>query len=67
MSKPCLCYQCGKPTEVYGSMWCSACYRPDIDREWRAKKHLIEEAHTRHLARLQAEIDALNPPTVPAP
>ena len=48
----CRCYKCRKPTQVYGSRWCSDCHYPSIDEDYARYRDLIEEGYTRFQALL---------------
>ena len=54
MSEPCICLQCRKPTQVYGSRWCADCYYPSIDEDWQRYQDLMEEGYPRHAAKVMA-------------
>ncbi len=39
------CAKCGKPTEVYGSKWCSTCHYPGIDEDYARFQDLLDDGH----------------------
>ena len=48
------CRKCRCETEVFGSGWCTACYYPSIDQDWRRYLDLVEEGYSRYQARIMA-------------
>lgn len=50
----CLCKKCKKPTEVFGSSWCSSCWYPSIDEVYQDYQNMLAEGFRREDAAVRS-------------